>query len=110
MLTGLFLLAMALQDSAPDCRAGPPRTWVTNADYPKEARQKGMEGDVEFELEVSVKGCVTACKVTRSSGWPILDTRTCELMQERARFNPSVDKNGVPVAATWKDVFSWRLH
>jgi len=108
MLGGLLVLALSLQDTKPDCHAR-TAAWATNSDYPAEARRKAMQGDVEFELQVSEKGCGISCAVTKSSGWPLLDEETCRLMVERARFNPARDKDGKPIPATWKSAFHWQL-
>ena len=80
---------------------------MTNADYPKEAKQKRMEGVVHFKLQVSALGCPTACEVIQSSGHAILDRATCDLMLRRANFIPKLDANGTPVSAEWTNKFTW---
>lgn len=114
MLLALALAAAGLpaQDApAPGaCMSGPRgRTWVTNDDYPAAALRAGQQGVVEFTLDVGTDGCVTACRIDRSSGYPILDTTTCSLMLRRARFNPAADASGKPIAATWSSQSKWVL-
>ncbi|MCW3849248.1 energy transducer TonB [Sphingomonas sp. LB-2] len=107
----LTILASAtmVQPQAAPC--GPPpngsRPWVSSADYPREARRKNMRGVVTFRLEVSAAGCPTACTIVKSSGYPLLDDTTCELMLARARFKPKLDADGQPVAASVTKQFSW---
>lgn len=115
----MVLLALALaaapipaQDVPRPC-APPPRgvqtSWVTNDDYPSTALMAGQQGIVEFTLDVGIDGCVTACRIDRSSGYPLLDTTTCSLLLRRARFKPAQDDKGKPVAATWSSQFKWML-
>jgi TonB family protein len=109
-----LLLPVALSAGAVDatqCAPSPngPGPWVSVRDYPPQARRKGLQGNVGFTLDVSASGCPTKCVVTASSGHKVLDDETCRLMLERARFEPKLDENGAPVAATWSHVMRWRL-
>ena len=45
---------------------------------------------------VAVDGRVPRCRVTRSSGSPLLDDTTCRLIVERYRFKPAHDAQGRP--------------
>mgnify|MGYP003144411120 FL=1 len=47
-------------------------------------------------LEVSAKGRVTDCRVTRSSGFPETDAKVCELSATQIRFEPARDAAGNP--------------
>jgi protein TonB len=83
--------------------------WVTRADYPAAAERANQQGTVYFTLDIDTRGCPTACRVTRSSGYASLDDATCPILMRRARFDPAVDANGTPIAATWSNKFTWAL-
>ncbi len=52
----------------------PPRPRKTiKPDYPRGARARGEQGEVELEIEVGANGRVTSAKVVHSSGYPELD-------------------------------------
>lgn len=104
MLAALLLLqASALEPS------GDPGNWALDNDYPVEARRAGHEGVVVFRLTVDAAGAVSRCEVTTSSGSPVLDATTCQLMRERARFKPARDERGRAIAATYSNRVTWRI-
>ena len=90
-------------------RKSPKGPWVTAKDYPREARDAGMEGTVEFTLDVSAAGCPTICTVTKSSGHLVLDRRACWLVLMRAEFKPARDEAGNPVGAKFSSEVKWDL-
>lgn len=52
----------------------PPRPRKTiKPDYPRGARARGEQGEVELEIEVGANGRVTSARVVHSSGYPELD-------------------------------------
>jgi protein TonB len=67
------------------------------------------EGTVAFTLDIDTRGCPTRCTITKSSGFATLDDATCPILMKRARFQPAVDANGVPITATWSNKFTWAL-
>lgn len=69
--------------------------------YPLEAKREGWEGTVGLSVTVSADGRVSTCKVTVSSGYAILDNAACEGMARYARFEPALDRNGVPKSGTF---------
>ena len=78
-------------------------------DYPKEALRKHWQGAAVVDLTVSANGRVSACKVVQSSGHAVLDSKTCEVFETRARFAPAKDSTGQPMETvvrtppiTWK--------
>lgn len=85
------------------------QAWVTDKDYPKEALRNGWQGTTHFELAIGMDGRPTGCKVTRSSGYLILDEETCHLLMRRARFRPAVDDEGKPKTETFKSKFNWTI-
>lgn len=64
--------------------------------YPAEARQRGEEGDVLVEIDVTDRGGVTAVRVVRSSGYPALDA-AAQKAARQAKFTPAkADGKSVP--------------
>jgi TonB family protein len=45
--------------------------------FPKEARQQKAKGMVSIQFKVAPDGRVFDCRVTASSGFPVLDEATC---------------------------------
>jgi protein TonB len=82
---------------------------IGNADYPAAALRAGEQGVVEFSLDISAAGRVTACTVTRSSGSATLDATTCRLLTMRARFRPATDGKAEAVPGTFASRVAWRI-
>ena len=76
---------------------------ILPADYPPALGRTGVGGRVSVTLTVEPNGRVSACRVTRSSGTPELDSLTCRIMQQRFRFRPSTDRFGRPI----RDEVDW---
>jgi protein TonB len=64
---------------------------IRNSDYPRAARRSGAQGTVFVRFAVQPDGRVGDCVVTRSSGSPVLDSATCELIQLRFKYKPARD-------------------
>ncbi|MGN6821133.1 MAG: energy transducer TonB [Sphingomonas sp.] len=56
------------------------------SDYPPAARRAGVEGRVLIVFSIASDGSVNSCKVAVSSGFDLLDARTCEVVSERGHF------------------------
>ena len=56
-------------------------------DYPALARQRGWQGRVELLLKV-VRGRPTLAEVEKSSGYPLLDARARDMLQQAAAQTP----------------------
>ena len=69
--------------------------------YPSRALREEQEGTVRVEVKISPIGRVTACRVTASSGFPILDDAACRGAERYARFEPALDRNGEPTEGNW---------
>lgn len=70
---------------------------ITSRDYPRDLRDAGIGGRVQFTFTVEPNGRVSRCTVTRSSGVPELDALTCRLVQQRFVYRPSTDRDGRPI-------------
>lgn len=88
---------------------GEPGSWVTSQDYRSRWVNEGLTGTARFRLSINAQGRVTGCEITRSTGHAALDSATCSLIQRRARFTPSKNGAGNPVAGTYENAVVWRL-
>jgi len=95
---------------APETRSAQPlnnpASWVTTQDYPSEALREQAQGTVGFRLSISPSGTVTDCVITASSGSPVLDLTTCQLVRLRALFRPAL-ADGKPVAGVYSNRVRW---
>lgn len=76
--------------------------------YPARAIAAKEEGAVGFKVTVDGKGYVTECKVTHSSGHPLLDAETCNLITMHAEFKP-LPGQSASQARTSEGVIAWKL-
>ena len=83
-----------------------PGNWVTVDDYPAEALKNDVAGITGFTLSVDASGIPTACNVTQSSGSALLDSTTCSLMLQRARFLPAMVA-GKPMHGSYTSQVKW---
>lgn len=81
---------------------------ITDSDYPPQARAARQEGNVHFVMEIDATGAMR-CRVTVSSGWPLLDAATCGLLQARARYTPALDVEGNPTTDRRTGSYAWRI-
>lgn len=103
-----LLLAAAAAASVPQATPIDIGSWFSSDDYPAEALKKGVQGKVTFEVDVDPEGKPTACRVSQSSGSPILDKATCDLVLSKGKFQPAT-LGGKPVAGTFSKSTFWRL-
>ena len=103
----IAFLAAAVADP-PKATAIDPGSWFSPDDYPVEAQRKGTEGRSTFEVDVDAQGKPTACRITHSSGSPILDQTTCDIVLKRAQFKPATS-HGHPVAGRYSQSAIWKL-
>ncbi|WP_082807122.1 energy transducer TonB [Collimonas pratensis] len=75
--------------------------------YPEEALNYGLEGDVVVAYELSNEGRVEHARVTKSSGWKILDDAT--VASASNSHVPSTSTKDTP-AGVQKFKYSWRLN
>ena len=80
---------------------GSPAQWFYSDDYPPEARKANQSGTVSISLTVDPTGKAVKCDVVLGSGFPLLDSGTCELALKRARFTPARLASGKAVSSTY---------
>lgn len=88
---------------------GNPGLWITTDDYPAAALQGDMQGVTAVQMSISADGAVTGCTVTLSSGHPILDDLTCNLLRMRAHYEPAKDRRGRAIASQTDKRVRWQL-
>lgn len=81
---------------------GNPAEWFSNDDYPPEARRANQQGTVSITLTVDPTGKAVKCDVDLTSGFPALDSMTCEVALKRSRFTPARTASGQAVASTYR--------
>ena len=106
-LAAALLLPMTAQAQTKAVPGPHPERWVTNDDYPMESLRHRERGIVSFRLAIDVKGRVSDCTVTVSSGYWRLDQTVCYFLKKRARFVPATDASGTAVPGEWSSRFSW---
>lgn len=95
--------------SRPGKPRGNPADWVTTEDYPSADLRAENQGVSSAELSVGTDGRATDCKITNSSGFPGLDTKTCQMLMRRSRFIPQLDGNGQPMPFTNRQRVRWQI-
>lgn len=70
---------------------------VRTHDYPADALAAGKSGTVTIVWTITTEGRAVECRVIRSSGVQSLDRTACEKVEQRARYTPSLDRDGRPV-------------
>jgi TonB family protein len=76
--------------------------------YPPRALAAHEEGAVGFTVTLDSKGEVTGCQVTHTSGHPLLDAETCQLITLHAQFKPDAGLSSSQ-ARTSEGVIAWKL-
>lgn len=103
----IFEILLALQTAS--AKPIDPATWIAASDYPQEALESRAQGTVRVTLEVDADGRPTACAIAKSSEFPILDSTTCDLLMQRARFEPARDDEGNGVADSYSQNVRWQI-
>ena len=82
---------------------------LKGADIPVGLIDTGREYTVSVRYKVEVTGKVGECAIEHSSGVAGLDALTCNLIQQRFRFDPGHDANRQPFEATIEENHSWEI-
>ncbi|MCJ8158090.1 energy transducer TonB [Sphingomonas sp. LaA6.9] len=81
---------------------------ISDSDYPKAARDAGVEGATIMRLLVSSKGEVTECQIARSSGSALLDQKSCAIWIG-FRYKPARDASGKKVEQWVQESIAWTI-
>jgi periplasmic protein TonB len=84
-------------------------SYVSDEDYPSNAVRNEEQGTTRFRLGVNSNGNVTECTVIGSSGSSALDSATCRLMKQRAKFTPARNSDGQPTSDSVASAIRWVL-
>lgn len=84
-------------------------SYVSDDDYPSSAVRNEEQGTTRFRLAVGANGQVTECSVIGSSGSSALDSATCRLMKQRAKFTPARNSAGEPTSDSVTSAIRWVL-
>jgi protein TonB len=76
-------------------------------EYPQELRARGVEGDVELQVELDAQGLITRATVVTSSGFPAFDA-SAVASARRATYE-AAKLNGVAVAQVLRFTVRFRL-
>lgn len=76
--------------------------------YPPRALAAREQGVVAFSVKLDKDGQPTECQVTRSSGFPLLDQETCQIITLHAVFKPTGAGSGSQVS-THQGAINWQL-
>lgn len=79
------------------------------SDLPPELRGNVARIGVSVRYAVDVDGRVRQCSISDSSGNEALDRRTCDLIKQRFRFEPSRDRDGRPVCSIIEETHQWEI-
>ncbi len=81
--------------------------WFQDVVLPASLYRQQAEGLVMYSVKINAEGAVTDCTVTDSSGFPELDALTCEIVREKARFDPALDQDGEPTLGSFSSYKRW---
>lgn len=105
----LAALAIATAAPAPAPKPIAQGSWITSEDYPDPALRAAQEGRVAYRLDVDATGAVTGCTILTSSGSPVLDVHTCDLLRLRARFEPAHDQMNHAISSQYSSGTTWAI-
>jgi TonB family protein len=108
MAACLLVLPTYAQAADPNAARNAANWEVFQKLYPPRALAAREEGAVGFKVTFDDKGSVTQCEVTHSSGHPLLDQETCNLITLHAEFKAEQGLSGSQVR-TREGMIAWKL-
>lgn len=110
LIASLFVAAPALGETSTAAQSARDSSNlnVLQSYYPKRALAAREQGSVGFRVKIDASGQPTECQVTKSSGFPLLDKETCDLITLRAVFKRAEGITGSQVS-THDGVVNWKL-
>ena len=111
-----WALVLGLVASVPAFAQTPDATTARNAKnwdtlmklYPPRALAAREQGSVGFAVKLDKDGQPRECQVTHSSGHPLLDQETCQLITLHVVFKPTGAASGSQLS-THQGVINWQL-
>jgi TonB family protein len=82
---------------------------MTERDYPHEALEREQTGRVLVSFNIAANGRASDCQIARSSGVPVLDARTCLIVNTRYVVEPPRDEDGNPILGMARQYVTWQL-
>ncbi len=82
---------------------------ISSADYPPAAIAAHQVGTVVAAYRIAPDGTVAKCDIAQASGSDALDTRSCEIILQRFRFNPARNAAGDAIEEWRTQKISWKL-
>lgn len=83
--------------------------WLKQTDYPLDARRDNLEGHTEYVIDIDPHGVPGKCVITKTSGHPTLDRRTCITLKRWARFEPAKNEKGERVWDRYTGSIEWKM-
>jgi protein TonB len=84
-----------------------PAKWISGGPTNADNRRGRYRGSVVVQFTVQPVGRASNCTVVRPSGNPEMDTLTCRIVTDRARFTPARDAAGRPVDSQAHATYVW---
>ena len=84
-----------------------PLPWFTVDDYPTKAFEREWQGVTSFDVVVDPAGRAAECKITKSSGYEMLDKQACYVAMKRAHFTPASDASGQRSYGVYRSQVTW---
>jgi len=99
--------SVAAPDPAAPRPDGDMGAWFSGDVFPTQAVQEPASGTVYYMVDVDADGAPVKCTVTKSSGSPSLDKRSCEILMQKGRFIPGRDAAGRAIAGQYSQRVKW---
>jgi hypothetical protein len=95
--------------SRPAMPKGNPGSWLTTDDYPRNMLNTGQGGIVNFRLSIDDTGKPTACHIQETFRERGFDKIVCDNIMKRARFEPALDKDKLPIASFYLNTVRFQI-
>jgi TonB family protein len=82
--------------------------FITEEDYPQDARAQGLEGVVKVEILIDAAGIVRGVQLIQSSNAKFSNVVLEKL--KKAKFDPALDRSGRPIAVHMAIPIVFKLH